>query len=397
MVQYLYAVYSIPTYGAAREYLRRDLWTPEQLRLACGDGGRTLAGGVRGSLLTVAREEMIHFLVINNIIMALGEAFHVPVLDFGAINTTLPVPMDFALEPFSLGVMQRFIAIERPDSLTGRLGEAEPREPDSHQPYGSLSELYDAIRDGLQRVPGLFLVERGRGGGEHHLFLRESINAVHPDYQLEVDDLASALFAIDFITEQGEGNKLSSVKPAGDSHYETFLAVADALMAQRPPAGSARGEVWTPAYPVLRNPTLRTGNPNTETVTAPAAREVLQLFNRAYLMMFQLMVQHFGQQPDASLRRSRLMNAAIDVMTGMLGPLAEVLVTLPSGRRGRTAGPSFELETAPVYLSRPDVAARSLALRFDHLATAARKCTSVPEQVAEMFAFYAEALGRPPR
>ncbi|GAB1646472.1 ferritin-like domain-containing protein [Krasilnikovia sp. MM14-A1259] len=396
MLQYLYAVYSIPTYGAAQEYRRRGRWTPEQARLACGDGGKSLAGGVRGSLLTVAREEMIHFLVINNIIMALGEAFHVPMLDFGMINNSLPVPMDFALEPFNLGTTQRFIAIERPYSQTGRLTDAEPPDPESTHRYGSLSELYDAVRDGLRRVPDLFLVDRGRGGGEHHLFLRESVNAVHPDYQLEVDDLASALFAIDVVTEQGEGGKLSSVKPAGDSHYETFLGIADALMAQRP-AGSPRAEVWTPAYPVPRNPTLRTGNPNTEPVTAPEARTVLHLFNRSFFMMFQLMVQHFGQQPDASLRRSTLMNAAIDVMTGMMGPLAEVLVTLPSGRRGRTAGPSFELETAPVYLSRPDVAMRSIALRFDHLATAARKCASVPEKVADMFAFYADAFGRLPR
>ncbi len=58
------------------------------------------------------------------------------------------------------------------------------------------------------------------------------------------------------------------------------------------------------------------------------------------------MVQHFGDGPDASLRRSELMNAAIDVMTGLMRPLGELLVTMPSGRHGRTAGPSFELDTA---------------------------------------------------
>jgi hypothetical protein len=82
------------------------------------------------------------------------------------------------------------------------------------------------------------------------------------------------------------------------------------------------------------------------------------------------------------------MNAAIDVMTGMMSPLGELLVTMPSGRPGKTAGPSFELDYEPMYNSRPDVAMRSIAFRFRHLAEAAGKCESVPRRVPEMFAFY---------
>jgi hypothetical protein len=139
----------------------------------------------------------------------------------------------------------------------------------------------------------------------------------------------------------------------------------------------------------VRNPTLHGGNPAKELVTDPDAREVLQLFNRSYFMMLQLMLQHFGQCPDSSLRRSELMNMAIEVMTGVMRPLAELLVTLPSGRRGKTAGPSFELESLPGYASRPDVAWRAIALRFEHLAAGARKCSLVPAHVAETLEFLA--------
>jgi hypothetical protein len=149
---------------------------------------------------------------------------------------------------------------------------------------------------------------------------------------------------------------------------------------------------WTPAYPCVGNPSLREGNPNTELVSDPETRAVLQLFNRSYSLVLQLMVQHFGSAPDSSLRRSKLMNSAIDVMTGMMSPLGEVLTTLPSGRRGRTAGPSFELDDVPTYNSRPDVAMRSLALRFEHLAAAAAKCEAVPGRVADMSSFYAHYL-----
>jgi chromopyrrolic acid synthase len=396
MLQYLYAAYSIPTYGAGQEHVRRGLWTPEQLQLACGDGGETTANGMRGSLLTIAREEMIHFLVVNNIIMAIGEPFYVPVIDFGIINNTLPVSIDFSLEPLSIGSVARFITIEQPKGLIGevkseditRSGSREENHP-CDSPYNSPSELYANIREGLQRVPNLFMVNKGRGGGEHHLFLRESINAVHPDYQLEVDDLASALFAIDVVTEQGEGNVLTSVTPEEESHFDTFLRMSELLMAEQMKGVRGRRASWSPAYPLVRNPTLYQGSAAKELVTDPDAREVLQLFNRSYFMMLQLMLQHFGQCPDSSLRRSELMNMAIEVMTGVMRPLAELLVTLPSGQRGKTAGPSFELESRPGFTSRPDVALRAIALRFEHLAAATRKCSLVPLHVAETLEFLA--------
>ena len=392
MLQYLYAAFSIPTYGAGLDYVRRGEWTVEQLRLVCGDGGETRDKGMRSSLLTVAREEMIHFLVVNNIIMSIGEPFHIPSIDFGTINNQLLVPLDFSLEPLGVGSIARFIAIEQPEDLIGEVRREDimsSGSPECNHLYRSLSELYGNIREGLQRVPNLFLVEKGRGGGEHHLFLRESINAVHPDYQLEVDDLASALFAIDVITEQGEGNVLTSVTPEEESHFDTFLRMSDLLMTEQMKGARGRHAPWSPAYPLVRNPTLYQGNPTKELVTDPDARDVLQLFNRSYFMMLQLMLQHFGQCPDASLRRSELMNMAIEVMTGVMRPLAELLVTLPSGCRGKTAGPSFELESRPGYASRPDVAWRAIALRFQHLAAAARTYSLVPAHVAETLEFLA--------
>lgn len=393
MLQYLYAAFSVPTYGAGRELVRRGDWTHDQLRLMCGDGGETADGGVRASLLSVAREEMIHFLVINNILVAIGEPFHLPDIDFGTINDTLMVPLDFCLEALGIGSVQRFIRIEQPGELVGavRLGDLPSPEPSAGgYRYASLSELYRDIRKGLQRVPGLFLVDKGRGGGEHHLFLRESVNAKFPDYQLEVDDLPSALFAIDLVTEQGEGHVLTGQGTDEESHYDTFVRVAEALMNEHLTMAKKGVSQWSPAYPVARNPTVRDGSQARELVTDPVARELMLLFNRSYFMMLQLMVQHFGGFPDASLRRSKLMNCAIDVMTGVMRPLAELLVTVPSGRHGRTAGPSFELGEKPGFISRPDVARRAISLRFEHLAAAARKCALVPDRVVGNLDFLAD-------
>lgn len=382
-LQYLYAAYSVPTYGAGLEYVRTADWTPEQLTIACGDGGQTLDDGIRGTLIRVAREEMIHFLAVNNILQALGEPFHVPTVDFGTINSQLPIPLDFSLERLNLGSVERFVRIEQPDDLIGdvRLGDRVGRPDLAEYGYASISELYHDIRQGLQDIPDLFMVERGRGGGEHHLFLRESVNERHPDYQLEVDDLASALFAIDLVTEQGEGGELTDGETE-DSHYNMFLGVAAIL----------RDTNWVPSHPTVRNPTLRRGDRTREYVPDPEAREVMALFNDAYSVMLQLMVQHFGSGPDTSLRRSRLMNAAIDVMTGVMRPLGELLVTMPSGLRGRTAGPSFELDAPPTFVPRHDVAVRRVAQRLDAMASQAAACTLVPTRVAEISVLLANQM-----
>lgn len=405
MLQYLYAGWSIPLYGAGMELVRRGEWSTRQLRLACGDGGETLSNGIRGTLMSVAREEMTHFLVINNIITAMGLPFHMPRIDFGTLNSRLRLPLDMSLEAFGPGSVQRFIALEQPHDINPALAEdmAQGQGQDDDRPYlyQSLSDLYAVIREGIATVPDLFLVERGRGGGEHHLFMRRSVDAAHPDYQLEVDDVASALFAVDFVTEHGEGHVLRSTAHEEESHYDTFLRVSDLLSAEhhrsgRGRAGGRRRPPWNPAYPVLRNPSLYAGNPVLEQVTAPQARATLRAFNRSYFLMNQLMVQHFGAAADSSLRRSRLMNAAIDVMTGMMRPLAEHLVTLPSGRPGRTAGPSFELEEEPGLIPRPDVAARVFSRRFAELAEMAAGLPGLPERVPRLMRSYADHFARGP-
>ncbi|GAB4585509.1 ferritin-like domain-containing protein [Nocardia sp. IFM 10818] len=388
MIQYLYAAYSIPTHGAAKQYVAQGEWSAEQLDLACGRGAGTLANGWRGALLNVAREEMMHFLAINNILMAMGRPFHVPRLDFGALNGQVCVPLEFSLEPFGLAAVQRFAALEQPFDLLPALA-GDTGVPDAAHAYGSLSELYAAIRDGIQRVPGALVARKGHSGGTHHLFMRESVNAVHPDYQLAVDDVESAMFAIDFVTEHGEGGKISSLLPAEESHFDTFLRISDALAVERTKDPAGRRIPWNPAYPVLRNPTLRAGDAAKDLVTHPPARLAMTVFNRSYQLAMQLMVQHFGYCPDSNLRRSRLMNWSLDLMVAVLRPVGELIVTLPSGRPGRTAGPSFELEGELLYIPRPDVAMECLAREAEQIAGLARQCTGLTPAVADLLAFLA--------
>ncbi|GAA5161214.1 hypothetical protein GCM10023321_45090 [Pseudonocardia eucalypti] len=395
MLQYLFALWSLPTYAAGVAHVDRGEWTPEQLRLVCGDGPHTLDGGIRGALLNITREEMIHFLVINNIIMATGQSFYLPDIDFRTVNSRLPVPLDFCLEAFGRGSLQRFIALEQPYHLARDFspGQSGMLAGDSAPcPYGSLSEFYAAIREAIQRIPDAIVVPAGRGGGEHHLFMRASVNATHPDYQLEVDDVSSAVFAIDFVTEHGEGQVIESVVPSEESHFDTFLKICEQLSSEYTTDPAGRRTPWAPAYPVMRNPTLRPDNLAADLVTNQEARAAMELFNRAYSLMLQLMAQHFGYLPDQSLRRSRLMNAAIDVMIGVLRPLAEHIVTLPSGRPGRTAGPSFELDREVQFIARPDVAATWIGARLMEVSADATKVAGLTETVPQLLRSLAAEL-----
>ena len=392
MLQYIYAAYSIPNYVTGQAYVRQGLWTPEQLSLACGDGQEVRNYGMRGVLLEISHEEMIHFLMVNNILMAIGEPFYPANPDFGKINQYLPIEVDLALEPFNATSVQRFMRLEMPDFLEEDLvDDRTSDDPITNRlhSYGSLSELYRQIREAIQNIPDLFLAQKGKVGGEHHLFLRKDFNQQHPDYQLQVEDVDSALFAIDLITEQGEGCDADSPKFA-QSHYQQFRRIAQTL-AQQQFASDHKlrpGLFWNPAYPALRNPTLHYQDRNTNVVTIPETRTVMQICDESYFLMMQIMVQHFGLMPNASLRRSKLMNAAIDIMTGMVRPLGELLMTMPSGKRGRTAGPSFAMATPPAYIPTPEIAYTAIARRFQKLSHQARECEAIGTGVKELLDFY---------
>jgi hypothetical protein len=374
LLQHLYAALSLPDYITGREYVRRGLWTPEQLRLVCGDGRR--AQGWRGMILEVVHEEMIHFLIANDLLMAVGGAFHAPAIGFSRAARHYPIDVEMALEPFSPAAVRRFVQLEWPSYFredsphTGPVIEDDPASSGHAVDYSSISDLYGRIRRAFESHPEFIVVEKDSTGAEH--------DSVHyPAYQCQVDDQESALSAIQIIIGQREG--LTPRSP--NSHFHRFRAIERQLTEQlnrdfaRPP--------WNPAYPALKNPTLKRGGRG-NLVRDVEARKTTQLLNGAYEMMLQLMVQHFGG-PVRSCRKSKLMNTSIDVLTGLMQPLAILLMTMSSGRPGRTAGPSFELDEPVTYIPQPWVAGRSMGLKFRDLLKLADDLPKVGEPVRDVF------------
>jgi hypothetical protein len=114
MLQYLYAAYSLPSFEAGRNLVAQGQWTPEHLREVCGDGQERYAQGWRGTLLEISHEEMIHYLLINNIITQMGEPFYPAFPAFGVDGLGLGLDTELALEAFSPLVLERFIRLEWP-------------------------------------------------------------------------------------------------------------------------------------------------------------------------------------------------------------------------------------------------------------------------------------------
>ena len=378
MLQYIYAAYSMPNLVSGQEYVNKGIWKPEHLAFMCGDGEERMNQGIRGTLLRIAREEMIHFLLANNLLMAIGGSFHTCTPDFSKLSKFYHLGVEMRLEPFSASCLQRFMHFEWPSYYQDRT--TPDVSTNGKTTYNSVSKLYQKIRVALKNHPDFILVEKNKTGGEHHLYLNKKTNTHCPHYQCQVDDLDSALFAIDLITEQGEG-ATSEDETFEDSHFKKFETIYHSLQ-----EFNAKGD-WFHAYPALINPSVN-GRPGTNKVLNEETAEVMHIFNGCFEISMQMMVQHFGKAPTGSLRMSRLMNASLEIMAGLLRPLGILLMSLESGIPGKTAGPSFELEQPLQYIQYEQAAQKLLTYKFENLYNRAKKLQVIPDTLKELLLYF---------
>jgi hypothetical protein len=80
-------------------------------------------------------------------------------------------------------------------------------------------------------------------------------------------------------------------------------------------------------------------------ITDPLTLRVAELAAMAYELVLQLLNRFFTHTDETEQQLSVLVGAAIDMMAGVLRPLASALTTLPAGppHEHRTAGFSFEV------------------------------------------------------
>lgn len=301
----------------------------------------------RKTLRGIAVEEMLHLALVANLMSAIGAAPALGRPNFPQRSGYFPSGLQLDLLPFGERALRHFLFLERPEGMERQDAEgfvpiAPPREPVTDdelmprgQEFSTVGHLYRGIADGLRG-----LVERF---GERAVFVGSPRAQATPELfrwpqLIPVTDLSSAIAAIEEIIEQGEGAR-GDWRPA---HYGRFLGIWEEYHAARD-----RDPSFEPARPVLpaftRQPfDIPAAQP---VITDPATRHIGELAGLAYEMVLHVLLRFFTHTDETDDQLAILVDAAVDLMAGVLRPLAVALARMPVGEAhpGRTTGFSFEM------------------------------------------------------
>jgi hypothetical protein len=370
MCQYLYAAFSLkraPEEGvtwAQLELMRR--W--------------------EASIMLVARQEMEHLGLVNNILTAIGEAPYFERPNFPLGPRHYPIHIPFKLERLSLGAVRRFVEFEMPRVLDA--DEEARLERVGVQPgrFETIGQLYDEALSLIKELdsPALWI---GPPGAQ---FVTTEVipvpirgvslegRAMYDINLLAVTDLASAEAVIAQILEEGEG----SPAPSPTSHFARFLTIAEELLE----AG------FDPARPVLENPRGR--------ITDEATREVAALFDLAYGTTLLMLLRYFAHADETPAQLAALQATAFfPLMTTAIRPLGEILTLLPAhaGASAPTAGPTFDFTRTITLLPHRRTAWRVMLSQLEQMAADALRLSAhpaYPEAVRTRLELVYENVGR---
>jgi hypothetical protein len=322
------------------------------------------------NILKIARQEMEHLALVNNLLIGMGAAPYFSRPNFPLKHYLLDRnDLAFLLEPFNLFSIGRFVLFEAPDDwgkdgpdygISKEIVEecvskdpCAPRDDGTQQftiwapdsppvEFQSVQDLYDAIDRAIkneQRRPDLDNLFTGSAGKEP--FKDFQFNFQFNIFTFPVTDIRSANAALALILEQGEGIKS---QPGYSSHFGLFSGIFNALRADD---GTAR---FDPAWNVVCNPSR-------DNVTNQFATELMALFNEVNTTMLYMLSSFYTyfSPTSADISPNRISTALqstafAPMMTMLIRPLGEVLCRLPAGTEGHYAGPNWEISESDYQL-----------------------------------------------
>ncbi len=363
MCQYLFAAFTMKKAGEPASPYAAPL-TPAQYELA---------RRWQATIQKIARQEMEHLALVNNLLLGIGDAPYFWRPNFPVKYEYDPFTLPFMLERFDVASLERFICFERPEHWSpddcgpdpNRLGvQAQARYNSlvvplrasnavpSYAPIDSIQELYDGISAAINNVhhipdlEDLFVGDPRREPFENFLFAQEVNIFAFPIY-----DRRTANAAITEILREGEG---VDAQPGYSSHYCSFSWIYAELG-----AGS-----FDAAWNVI-------DNPSTENVTDPFAQTAVRLF-------------------DAALQDSSF----APMMTMVVRPLSEILTRLPAGDGVHTAGPAWMIPDADRALAPSDDPAFFLDRFTNILASLQDLVNQAPEGVRPRLEYIWQSIWR---
>ena len=315
-------------------------------------GNRVAANVIR----TVAIEEMLHMVLVGNLISSLGGKVRL----HGDAVPTYPLRLEFEgspirdrefdihLEAFSPQAIKTFKQIEIPADLL----------PPAHDhgakaqvviPGITLGQFYDRIILMLERICADY--------PESDVFCGDPRHQVGEQYYwssggrpIVVTSLASAIEAMTVIKKQGEASHNSIYdgdaeyfgQPREVGHYFRFNEIACGRYYRpddrptAPPTGERFEVDYTAVYPVKRNAKSTDYRPGSELA------RLNDTFNRQYSVMLWQLEQAFNGNPGV------LYDAIVNGMHGMTSVAHEMMCLPIEGDAGGAHGaPSFEWVASP--------------------------------------------------
>ncbi len=337
MCQYLYAAFSLKSTSGPG--LRAD-------QIASVERWRRV-------VLDVAAEEMLHWAVVQNLLISVGSAPYVSRPHFPHQAKGYPAGVQLRLLPFGETALQHFVFLERPEGVdladadgfqqTGpplapmRAEEIVPRGQD----FSTQGHLYRSVERGFARLADVL--------GEERLFIGPAFHQAEettfrwPDLG-PITDLAGANRAIERIVEQGEG-------ATGDweiAHYGRFLRALGEYRAIR-----EVDPVFEPAHPVVAAGMRPVEGIEPDVyITDAATGGCSDLFNSVYELLLQMIARYFAFGHETPEQRQVLASTAVGLMFQAIKPLGLLLARLPVGPEhpGATAGANFQLPYRASFL-----------------------------------------------
>jgi Ferritin-like len=286
----------------------------------------------RKVILGIAAQEMLHLALTANMLTALGAAPHLSRPNLPQPARHYPPGVRLALLPFGEQALRHFLFLERPEGTMLRdadgldaLGDASPLMTEDEieprlQDFATVGHLYRGIEDGFRRLVAKF--------GEDHVFVGPvqaqitQTNFAWPQLHA-IDDLHSAIAAVEAIVEQGEG-------PRGDwreAHFGRFKRVLDEYLAMR-----AADASFEPARPVVAARVRRgEGAMDGPLIEDPNTARVADLFNVVYEVLLQLLHRLLARIDETDDEVGLLADVAVGLMYDGIEPLGRLLSTLSVG------------------------------------------------------------------
>ncbi|MGO4293063.1 ferritin-like domain-containing protein [Chitinophaga sp. RAB17] len=353
MLQYLYAAYSLGGPQVPEKY-REQISTWQEV------------------ILGIAKEEMGHFVSVQNVLKLIGGPLHFERQDYPWDTPFYPFP--FKLEPLTLNSLAKYVYAEAPatfinseDPLAKEIKDRVAAEVPKANTVGALFHvLLHLIQDPAVIGDEIFQADtypfqakfdewgRGYAGGQ-----RGNTHGGSPKGSPDVlvmplasrDDAYNALNAI---AEQGEDNTVESDEP---SHFIRFLNVYKEMRDVIAEAGTS----WAPARNVAVNPFIpsdtedesddpsegQSSDEERDKITNPEAQNWGHLFNLRYRMLLNFLTHSFVLEDGlnaagAVTPRGLIINSTFGEMYN-LRSIATAMVQMPLkvGVGDKTAGPPF--------------------------------------------------------